>query len=239
MAKGESIFRFKQFDVIHGNGSMKVGTDALLLGAWVNVDDCERILDIGTGCGVIALMLAQNNQLALIDAIDIDEKSIEEAKKNFNNSNWNSRLNAHNIDLQSYIPLVKYDHIVSNPPFFTDGTSSPVEQRHSARHMNKLSFEELLKHSKRLLNGEGKLSLIIPENQAEHCIDQAYKNNLKLYRKLVFYPKKESNPERCLLTFIISIAELEIKEETLIHYNELNEWTEDYKTLTKEFHIKL
>lgn len=239
MAKGESIFRFKQFDVIHGNGSMKVGTDALLLGAWVNVDGCERILDIGTGCGVIALILAQKNQDAYIDAIDIDENSIEETRMNFEKSPWKENLRAYHTNLQSFNPLHKYNHIVSNPPFFTKGTSSPIEQRHSARHMDKLTFHELIEHSGRLLDEEGQLSLIIPVNQSHDCIEFALKSNLQLARRLMFYPKKESKPERSILTFIKRNEILKVEEETLIHYNELNEWTEDYKTLTKEFHIKL
>lgn len=239
MAKRESIFRFKQFDLRHGNSSMKVGTDAVLLGAWANVNNSERILDIGTGCGIIALMLAQKNNVAQIDAIDIDKSSVHEAGINFSNSPWNNRLNVFQCSIQSYKPRFKYDHIVSNPPFFTEGTSSPVDQRHSARHMDKLSFLELIIHSELLMVKGGSLSLIIPTSQSENCIDLANSSGLKLSRRLTFYPKKDVVAERSLMTFVKTDQKIITQEETLIHYDELNNWTEDYKILTKEFHLKL
>ena len=121
MGRREKIFRFKQFEVVNDRTAMKVGTDGVLLGAWCPVAEARRVLDVGTGCGVIALMVAQRNRQALIEGIDIDQDSIAEARLNFANSPWNNRLTAIEGDFNDMDGDARYDLIVSNPPYFTNG----------------------------------------------------------------------------------------------------------------------
>ena len=127
-------FRFKQFSVAHDRCAMKVNTDGVLLGAWTDVDDARAILDIGTGTGVIALMMAQRRAAAIIDAIDIDESAFGQASENFLNSMWSDRLYTHNISLQEYFPAKKYDLIISNPPYFIDDYKTESHQKNIAKH---------------------------------------------------------------------------------------------------------
>ena len=123
----EKVFKFKQFAVLNDRTAMKVGTDGVLLGAWCPVEGARRVLDVGTGCGVIALMVAHRNTDAVIDAIDIDHDAIDEATLNFANSPWSERLTAIEGDFNNLNTAVGYDLIVSNPPYFTDSLLPPDE----------------------------------------------------------------------------------------------------------------
>ncbi len=142
---------------------MKVGTDGVLLGAWADCDNAKRILDIGTGTGLIALMMAQRSQ-AQIDAIEIDEHASEQAIENVNRSPWASRVNVINKSLQDYSKVENkaYDLIVSNPPYFQNSMFAPDKKRTDARHNSNLELEDLLKGAKKLLSNDGKLSIILP-----------------------------------------------------------------------------
>ena len=143
-----SIFQFKKFSVKQDNSSMKVGTDAVLLGCWTQLRQIDKqLLEVGTGCGVISLIIAQRYNFVNIDAIDIDKASILDAKDNFNYSPWNNRLSAINDSLQTYNPDKQYDIIVSNPPYFNNSLQCPNNQRSVARHTNTLSYNDLLSYS--------------------------------------------------------------------------------------------
>ena len=148
-------FDFKQFSVANKLSAMPVSTDSVLIGAWCNVDDAFRALDVGTGTGVIALMLAQRNPNLTVDAIDIDENSTLEASDNFANSPWSNRLNISLADFNDW--QGKYDLVVSNPPFFIDGIHSPNVARASARHAQSLTYKQLISHGFALLNDNGRL----------------------------------------------------------------------------------
>ncbi|MFM2293328.1 MAG: hypothetical protein RIS29_3141, partial [Bacteroidota bacterium] len=137
------FFRFKQFTVFHDRCAMKVGIDGVLLGCWTNVADTSMVLDIGTGTGLIALMIAQRTD-AHIDAIDIDEGAFEQAMINVQASPWSSRLNVVLSSLQDFVSDKKYDLIVSNPPYFINSLKNPDEQRTTARHTDSLTHEELI-----------------------------------------------------------------------------------------------
>lgn len=230
-------FKFKQFELYHHNSSMKVGTDGVLLGAWANVKEANNILDVGTGCGLIALMAAQRNSEAHIDAIDIDRSSVQEANTNFELSPWKHRMNAIESSIQDFNHNLRYDHILSNPPFFLDGTSSPVDKRHKARHTITLPVNELIEHAVRLLNSTGKLSVIIPTSLEQQLIEISLMYQLHLIKRTLFYSKRGNKPERSLLC--LSKTQQSLTEDTLIHYNSDGAWTDDYKNLTSTYHINL
>ncbi|HNP18493.1 MAG TPA: methyltransferase [Fulvivirga sp.] len=229
-------FQFKQFKIIHQQSAMKVGTDGVLLGAWVNLNNAKRILDVGTGSGLIALMAAQKNDRSLIDAIDNESGAVKEAQLNIAASPWPERINAHHISLQQFNPPYLYDHIMSNPPFFKNGSASPLVNRHNARHTNTLNYGELLCHSARLLHANGKLSLIAPSAESDLLKDTALKNGLHIIRKATFASRENKKPVRVLLCF--SKDQEIIEEEHIIHYNDDNSWSEQYRELTRNFYIK-
>ncbi|MGC4023205.1 MAG: methyltransferase, partial [Cyclobacteriaceae bacterium] len=156
-------FRFKQFSVNNDKCAMKVGTDAVLLGAWMDLDNAQSILEIGTGSGVIALMVAQRTPAdAHIDAIEIEEQDATQAKENVKNSPWPSKIGIHQAAFQDFENKTKYDLIFSNPPYFNKSLLPPSSERSRVRHTNTLSYEELIVHSLRLINTKGKLAVILP-----------------------------------------------------------------------------
>ena len=148
-------FIFKQFKIQQDNTAMKVGTDGVLLGAWADSENATNILDIGTGTGLIALMLAQRNLKANITAIEIDEQASLQASENFNNSPWEIRLSIKNLKLQDFVVEEKFDLIVSNPPFFNNTFQANSSERNIARQTETLSFNELLKNTASLLSENG------------------------------------------------------------------------------------
>ncbi len=232
------IFRFKQFAVSHANSSMKVGTDAVIIGSWADVKNSQTILDIGTGSGIIALMMAQKNEGAKIKAIDIDENSIHEASQNFKQSPWSERLEAECIALQNYGLSHKnqFDHIISNPPFFSKSTPSPEKARHNARHTDTLSADDFFKYSILLLTEHGKISLIIPFYSSNDWIKTAEKYNLFPSRitNVISYPGKPV--ERLLIEFSNEKLMIE-SSEFCLRKGKGMVYSEEYIELTKDFYL--
>ncbi len=217
---------------------MKVGTDAVMLGAWVNVKGAKRILDIGTGCGIIALMLAQRTKEDVnIEGIEIEEQSAKQAEDNLLETRWCNRALMHHYSLQTFRSAFKYDLIVSNPPYFNNSQLPPKAHRAKARHTDSLSYQELLHHSIRLLKTKGRLAVILPFEEGKIFLSLAKEAGLYLNRQMSFYSRKEKPQERGL--FELSFYPEEIKEETLVLHGEGESWSEDYKRLTKEFYLKL
>ncbi len=231
-----NTFQFKQFSIVQENTAMKVGTDGVLLGAWVNSNG-KKILDIGTGTGLIPLMLTQRNDKAKIDAVEINEEAYQEAKMNFQNSNWSDRLAVFNIAIQDYQPNKLYDNIVCNPPFFIDSTKAPATNRTTARHTRDLSFEDLISSVKRLLSPDGVFSAILPIEESKSLIDIATKNELFLSRRCLVKPNFNKNPKRVLLEFSFQKKPIEETELTIETENR-HEYTKEYITLTKDFYLK-
>ncbi len=238
------IFRFKQFDIKHSDSLLKVNTDAVLLGALCGRDQkIKSILEIGTGCGVIALMAAQIYPGALIDAIEIDPNSSAEAQYNFMNSKFSERLNAHEIALQEFKPGKKYDFILSNPPYFEVPDFSIGNNQQDIKITRKklatqftLTFEELLLHSSELLNPNGKLIVIIPNDSKDAFEKIALKNNLYLQRE-IFIRSKPGNPFiRCVLSFGFEKVN-RLNEEIITIYNPDGSRHDEYIALTKEFYL--
>lgn len=239
MTKKINDFRFKQFAIRQQKSAMKVGTDGVLLGAWATINDSLRILDIGTGTGLIALMVAQRTRDTQIDALEIDEPSYNEAKQNIENSPWREQVKVYHSSLQSYSEhsITKYSTIISNPPFFNAGTHSPTLNRKKARHTTQLPFEDLLSCSKKMLSQDGIMALILPYIEGKSFITLAEKFHLYPQRKTEFLSKEGNTPERLLLE--LSFQKKGMVEDELIHYDDNGEWTEDYKAVTRGFYLRL
>lgn len=231
------IFRFKQFEVIHAQSAMKVGTDGVLLGAWTDVENAKHALDIGAGTGLISLMLAQRNPQLKVDAIEIDKPSFNEMQQNFQHSPWSNRLNSFLSDINKFKISKAYDLIVSNPPFFDRGTESPFSNRQNARHNEGLPQQSLIDVVNHYLQPKGNFCIILPPREGEKFITSSIYSGLFLNRKTYFIPKKERKTERFLLEF--SKEEKHLIEDEVIQYNEDNSWHNDYKALTKDFYLKL
>jgi tRNA1Val (adenine37-N6)-methyltransferase len=231
-------FEFKKFKVKQDKCAMKVGTDAVLLGAWVIPNGSTSILDIGTGTGVIALMLAQKTT-ANITAIDIDKQSTEQAKLNVENSPFKSTINVVHTSLQELAKTntSKFQLIVSNPPYFIDSYKNSDENKAIARHNNTLSFEDLLNGVKKLLDEKGKFCLILPKNEAGIFREMAKSRGLYLSKLLRIRTTTEKDSEkRHLMQF--EFKESEFSESTLVIESDSHRnYTEDYKTLTKEYYL--
>ena len=248
-----ACFRFKQFTVWHDRCAMKVGTDGVLLGAWCPVDSRAssskssksfksfKVLDAGTGSGLIALMLAQRIEGAQITAIDIDAGAVEQAKYNFGVSPWSDRLECHQQALQELEGEGLYDLIVSNPPYFQDSLKNPDSQRAMARHTDTLSYEELLKHSARLLTQEGIIALVLPIEAEQQIITLA--QSLGLYPTHIthVYPKPGKAAKRLLIAlqaYPLPLPEGKgEKRSELTLESETAPRSEAYIELTKEFYL--
>ena len=231
-------FHFKQFSVRHDRSGMKVGTDGVLLGAWVDVKSAKRILDIGTGTGIVALMLAQRTQPDVtIDAVEIDSNAIEDAAENFSSSPWSNRLTLHRGRVQEFSTSEKFDLVVSNPPYFIDSYKPPTDQRIIARHAESLSFSDLLRISGTLLSENGTLNVILPNTEGLQFIDLAEKSGFYCSRKWLFRTRKEKSIERFLLEF--SRIKTDLDEGEILLYSSGENWSNAYQELTREFYLKL
>ncbi len=229
-------FLFKQFAMQQNNAAMKIGTDGILLGAWANVNNTSSAIDIGTGTGIIALMLAQKNSSLTIDAIESDKAACIDAQTNFLSSPWLNRLNLYNEAIQEYNPKKKYDCIISNPPFFEKSLKSVTNSRSLARHTNSLHYKDLLEFSKNNLSDNGSLSIILPVEQAFKCTTIADKYSLYLNRRCNVFPKPNKKQHRTLLE--LSKRNNELTENDLIIETEnRHNYTHDYINLTKDFYI--
>lgn len=231
-------FAFKQFVIKQDKCAMKVGTDAVLLGAWVLPNGSKHILDIGAGTGVIALMLAQKTA-AHIDAIDIDEEAVLQAKQNVLDSKFASQITVTRTSLQHYSKesTQKYNLIVTNPPYFEQSLKSSDEQRSHARHADVLPFEELLDGVLKLLDEKGKFCLILPTLEAIKFRALAEKRGLHLSKLLRVKSRIDKDTDkRHLMQF--EVKPTEFSENTIaIELEERHQYTEDYKDLTKDYYI--
>ncbi len=234
---GNTYFRFKQFTIHHDQCAMKVGTDGVLLGAWANVSDQDHVLDIGTGTGIIAIMLAQRTK-AIVDAIEIDKNAFEQAKKNIFATPWTQQINVQHISLQDYTSntSIKYTHIISNPPFFDCSLHPDDNTRSMARHTNSLPHEELLQCSKQLLTENGKISLILPYTEACILIAQAIIYGLFCTRKTMVRTSPENPIKRIL--FELSPQYISCQNDELSIRKTPNQFSEKYKELTKDYYLK-
>ena len=238
MRKRDAYFHFKQFSVRHDRCTMKVGTDGVLLGAWAGIEGANQILDIGTGSGVIALMLAQrSNSATEIDAVEIESDDAGQAIENITQSPWAQKVKVHHVSIQDFRPPKKYDLIISNPPYFQNSFKSPDARRTKTRHSVQLSFEDLIAAVVRLLSPEGRFGVILPFQGGLQFIDLARQANLHCTRQFSFRGRAEKPIERWLLEF--SITEREKQEGEILLYTSAVNWSENYKSMTKDFYLNL
>jgi tRNA1Val (adenine37-N6)-methyltransferase len=236
-----STFNFKKFSVNQNRCAMKIGTDGVLLGAWTPIpENNSSILDIGTGTGIIALMLAQRSNAEQIDALEIDEDAYEQATENFENSPWSERLFCFHAGLDELIeePEDEYDLIISNPPFYTENYKTENAQRDLARFEDAMPFEMLIEAADLLLTEKGIFSVIIPFKEEE--------NFLALAKEFDLFPMKithvkgtpSSEIKRSLLAFTRFETD-DIEVDQLIIETERHVYTAEYIALTKDFYLKM
>jgi tRNA1Val (adenine37-N6)-methyltransferase len=229
-----STFKFKEFSITQTVNAQKVGTDSMLLGASI-VGEYKNILDIGTGTGILALMLAQKNPNANITGIEIEFKSTEEARNNFLKSPFHQNLKAIHSSLQAFTYEEKFDLIITNPPYFDGSYLSSDTLKNQARHTNNLSTNELYMYSEAALTQNGKLALIIPISEEE--------NHLLMAEKVGLYPaeilrtvRDDGQYKRSIITYVKQKSVL--KESTLLVKDKNNKYSEAYIELTKPFYFK-
>lgn len=232
-------FKFKQFEVAQDSSAMKVNSDGVLLGAWVDVDQAQNILDIGTGTGVIALMSAQKNPSAQIVGIEIDEDSCVQAESNFKNSPWSEKLSLVSDPIQKYgkESEIQFDHIISNPPFFSGGTLSENQPKNIVRHTVKLSHGDLLLAIRRLLAPNGRVSIILPVIEGLRFMEIVQRNRFHVARKTLMRPRVEKPAERILFEFRLEEVESCSSDEIVMYSGDTKNYTEQYRVLTKDFYL--
>lgn len=230
-------FKFKQFTVWHDRCAMKVGTDGVLLGAWSDAADAHSILDIGTGTGLVALMLAQRSG-AHITALEIDEDAVSQAKENVSSSLWSERIEVIKQDFREYIPEKKFDLIVSNPPYFVDSLVCPVEQRTKARHNSSLGYNDLLRGVARMLTPHGKFCVIIPFDVVEVMIDMAKHMGLYPSKRMDIVTSPGKSPKRALIQFILNDEGAYERSQFLIEERR-HQYSPEYILLTQDFYLNL
>lgn len=231
----EKVFRFKQFAVLNDRTAMKVGTDGVLLGAWCPVTGMRRVLDVGTGCGVIALMVAQRNPDAVIEGIDIDQAAIEEASINFERSPWSGRLTASVQDFNDIAREASYDLVVSNPPYFTHGVLPTGSARTAARHTGTLTYAQLIDGAARRLTPNGTLAMITPTDVEGAIIEAAAFASLPVRRLARVVPVEGAVPKRTL--WQLSRHDQPYHEDTLTIAHSDGTFTPEYIALTRDFYL--
>lgn len=231
-------FQFKQFTVWHDKCAMKVGTDGVLLGAWASVRNAHRILDIGTGTGLVALMLAQRSLPdANIVALEIDEAAAGQARENVARSSWKERIEVVQVDFKKYQSSDKFDVIVSNPPYFIDSLGCPDQQRNSARHNDSLTYEDLLAGVAGLLAEDGTFTIVIPADVADRVKMIASAKRMQAVRQLNVITKSGGIPRRTLITFSFSNQECIVEE--LLTEVARHQYSKEYVALTREYYLNM
>lgn len=228
-------FTFKQFTIHQEANAQKVGSDSMLLGAWIQ-GKFNRILDIGTGTGILALMLAQKNPTATVTAIEPDLESLNEAHANFQSSKFSHQFLAVHARLQEFGALEKFDLIVCNPPYFENSFLSKNEDRNRARHNDDLAVHELYEHAADLLTESGKLAIVIPSDEEFNHLKRAALEDL-FPSKILRTIREDGTYKRSLITFSIDDS-IDPKTNELLVKNKKNQYSDAYIELTKDFYLK-
>ncbi|MFV0377435.1 MAG: tRNA1(Val) (adenine(37)-N6)-methyltransferase [Mangrovibacterium sp.] len=229
------FFQFKQFRVEQGRAAMKVGIDGVLLGAWAAFGHEKFVLDIGCGTGLLALMAAQRST-AFVDAVEIEPEAALDADANFAASPWSSRLQLYRTDFKGFETQKRYQHIISNPPFFDETPRSSDPKRNKARHSESLSLNELIERSVDLLHPDGKISLILPAGKEKHLRSLARTNLLYPNRYASVFPDI-NKPAHRILAELSFQPKTEITEAIYIRNADSGEYTEQYKQITRDFYL--
>lgn len=234
----KDYFYFKKFKLRNQHAALKVNTDGVLLGAWADTSQDKSILDVGTGSGVIALMLSQRFQNSNITAIDIEQNSYEEASFNFK-LNEASNILAQHISFQALSSKeIRFDHIVSNPPYFQNNTRSLNSGLEIAKHNSKLNFEDFWHSSIKLINTGSKISVVLPIEESISFSEIGKRYNFDKHRALYVCPKVNDNPKRVLIEFRHTSLCKFHSESIYLHENGNRNYSEAYRKLTKDFYLK-
>ena len=230
-------FFFKQFGLFHHRSTMKIGTDAILLARWVEVSENDDVLDIGTGCGLIPLMLAQKG-IKSADAVEIDHDSYVEAAQNFINSAWKSKIFAINDDIKHYAEICekKYDLIVSNPPFFFGDNIPEKEKKGLARHTNTLSYNDLLISVKKLIKPNGRFALVLPALESKTFLKDAENQGLYLQKEMKIVPIEGKEPNRINMQLVVNQVD-KTESETFVLRHQDHAFTKEYKDFLKDYYL--
>lgn len=235
------MFKFKQFSIEQDRCAMKIGTDGVLLGAWAPIENNPfSILDIGTGTGIISLMLSQRSNAQQIDALEIDDDAYEQAVDNFENSPWSDRLFCFHAGLDEFVeePEDEYDLIISNPPFYTDDYKSENEQRDLARFADAMPFEDLVEAADLLLSENGVFAVIIPFKEEDNFIALAKESELYPIKITRVKGTPTTEIKRSLLAFCRNESATFLTDELIIE-TARHIYTPEYIELTKDFYLKM
>lgn len=231
-----NVFHFQQFSVDQTGCAMKVNTDGVLLGALTQAENPRSILDIGTGTGVIALMLAQRFPKAQLEAVEIDQQAAETAKINFKASSFSNRLKAYHTSFQEFSAAnadKKYDVIVSNPPFFTNSSKNPDKQKQVARHAEDLLFQQLIEFVRKHLNASGSCYFILPLEAANTVIEEGQQYGIQLQGQIFIKSSIAKPAHRRLIK--LGFESLTFEEESFIIYESQKVYSDQYKSALKDF----
>lgn len=234
-------FTFKQFFVGHDRCGMKVTTDGVILGGWTDVNHCSRILDIGTGTGLLALMLAQRtNHQVMIDAVEIDESASLQARENVQTSPWHQRIEVFHADIQAYAERTdkRYDLVISNPPYFPEGTDCRNEARAKARYSNTLSHENLLAYVDKLLVENGRFAFMLPCAPGELLEQLALDRGWFTRRRTWVCDVADKSPYIVLIELTKSFCVCD-EQQLITHQPGRQSYTEQFKQLAKDFYLAL
>ena len=232
-------FQFNQFRIEQDMCAMKVGTDGVILGAWTGINQSNSVLDIGTGTGLLALMIAQRCHSAQIDAIEIDKNAAVQAKQNVANSMYHDRIEIMHSSFQNHIAseeMKKYDLVICNPPYFSTSVKGNSDQRNIARHDDLLPLETLISGVRRILSEKGRLSIIFPVQNEAKLSELLGENGLYINCLLKVYPTPEKEASRCC--YEISAGKTQILNEKLvIEIGSRHEYSSAYQKLTAPFYL--
>ncbi len=236
-----TYFKFKQFTIQQAHCAMKVCTDACLFGAWVayeltEINQINNCLDIGTGTGLLSLMLAQKTT-AFIDAVEIDKAAFEQAKENIDQSPWRERLTVINTDITTFNTNKKYDCIISNPPFFEGDLKSNISNKNAAKHDTTLTLQQLLNVVDKTMHNKGYFAILLPYHRANFCIEEAAKPGLYLTKKVLVKQTPTHDYFRAMLLF--TRQQKNVSCEEIIIKNEANNYTEIFTGLLKDYYLFL
>jgi tRNA1Val (adenine37-N6)-methyltransferase len=231
-----STFQFKQFSVQNEKSAMKVNTDSILLGAWAhNYEETKTGLDIGSGTGILTLMVAQRNPNIELVGIEIEPNAFEESKFNFKTSPWNKRLKAVNLPIQKYKSSTLLDFIITNPPYFENDLKNEDSNKTTARHTDSLSFQELIDFVEQNLSQKGSFNLILPLTESEIFREMAKQTSLHLTRIAFVKPNKTKTVNRVMMTF--SKTKKKLEKETFCVYQSQGVYSQRHHELTKDFYL--
>ncbi|TGD80603.1 tRNA1(Val) (adenine(37)-N6)-methyltransferase [Hymenobacter wooponensis] len=237
-----SYFQFKQFRIEQGECAMKVSTDACVLGAVADLTAAQHILDIGTGTGLLALMAAQRNPTACIEAVELDTAAAAQAAGNFRSSPWRNRLTVHAMSLGQFAATnpAAFDHIICNPPFFRHSLRSPDAQRTTARHTapDSLTFQELANFAAEFLHPLGHLTVLLPLPEMQHFERAASQAGLYPISRMVMHHRPGSKPLRHITSFSKTAAALDV-QELFLHEAATEVYSKQFQNLLGQFYLAL